>query len=66
MRAGRRTWRPQTPPTAARRALARQVPGRAIAIRGVDGDVEAGEAHQLIGIAEPAGIADLGPHDRRR
>jgi hypothetical protein len=52
-------------PPQLRAALARQIPRCAFVSRGVHGDIEPGETHQLIGTVKPAGIADLGPHDRR-
>src|SRR5439155_19200457 len=52
-------------PAQRRRALARQVPGRAPLVGLVDGDVQAGVAHGVPRGGEAAGVAELG-EDRDR
>ena len=63
--AGRALSRLERRPPQFWRALPGQMPRRAFAVRGVHGDVHPGKPHQLIGVVKPAGITNLGPHDRR-
>ena len=51
----------QRPPQR-RRPLAGQVAMGAVAVGGVDGDVQAAVAHDLLGTGEASAVAELGPH----
>ena len=52
-------------PAQQRRSLPGQVPGRALAVGGADGDVQPGVPDHVVGAGEPAHVAEPGP-DRHR